>query len=99
MPLRLDSSSADFAARFDALLSQKREVSPDVEAAARAIVDDVRARGDAAVIEATRKFDRLELTPQTMRVSAAEIDAAEKACDPETIAALNLARDRIETFH
>ncbi len=99
MPLRLDSSSADFAKRFDELLAQKREVSPDVEAAARSIVDDVRARGDAALIEATRKFDRLELTAATMRVSAAEIDAAEKSCAPETIAALHLARDRIETFH
>ena len=99
MPLRLDSSSADFARRFDELLAQKREVSPDVEAAARAIVDDVRARGDAALIEATRKFDRLELTAATMRVSAAEIDAAEKSCAPETMAALHLARDRIETFH
>jgi histidinol dehydrogenase len=99
MPLRLDSSSADFAKRFDALLAQKREVSPDVEAAVRAIVDDVRTRGDAALIEATRKFDRLELTAATMRVSAAEIDAAEKSCAPETIAALHLARDRIETFH
>lgn len=99
MPQRLNSSSADFARRFDELLAQKREVSPDVEAAARAIVDDVRARGDAALIEATRRFDRLELTPGTLRVSAAEIDEAAKACAPETVGALKLARDRIETFH
>ena len=59
MPVRLDSRSADFAGRFDAFLAMKREVSADIEAATRAIVDDVAARGDAALIEATRKFDRL----------------------------------------
>lgn len=99
MPLRLDSSSADFAARFDELLAQKREVSPDVEAAAKAIIDDVRARGDAALIEATRKFDRLELTASTLRVDAAEIETAAKSCSSETLDALKLARDRIEVFH
>ena len=99
MPLRLDRSSADFEQRFAAFLAAKREVSADVERATRAIVDDVVARGDAALIEATRKFDRLELDASTLRVPAAEIDAAVKACDPATIDALKLARDRIETFH
>ncbi len=59
MPIRIDSRSADFASRFKAFLATKREVSADIEAATRAIVDDVKARGDAALIEATRKFDRL----------------------------------------
>lgn len=99
MPLRLDTSSADFKARFDALLAQKREAAADVEAAVRAIIDDVVARGDDAVIEATRKFDHLDLTPERLRVTAAEIDAGEKQCDPETLDALKLARDRIEAFH
>jgi histidinol dehydrogenase len=72
MPVRLDNRSADFAERFAQFLGAKREVSADIEAAARAIVDDVAARGDAALIEATRKFDRLDLAPGTLRVSAAE---------------------------
>jgi histidinol dehydrogenase len=99
MPLRLDRSSADFEQRFAAFLAAKREVSADVERATRAIVDDVVARGDAALIEATRKFDRLELDASTLRVPAADIDAAVKACDAATIDALEFARDRIETFH
>jgi histidinol dehydrogenase len=77
----------------------KREVSRDIDAAARAIVDDVAARGDAALIEATAKYDRLTLTAETLRVSAEEIAAATAACDPKTVDALKLARDRIETYH
>src|SRR6187431_770223 len=87
MPVRLDRSSADFDQRFATFLAAKREVSADVERATRAIVDDVAARGDAALIEATKKFDRLD------------IGAAVKACDAATLDALKFARDRIELFH
>jgi histidinol dehydrogenase len=99
MPVRLDRSSADFDERFGKFLAAKREVSADVEAAARAIVEDVAARGDVALIEATRKFDRLALEAKGLRVTAAEIDAAVKASDAVTLDALQFARDRIETFH
>jgi len=99
MPVRLDHSSADFARQFADFLGAKREVSADIEAATRAIVDDVAARGDAALIEATRKFDRLELDAAGLRVTPAEIDAAVKACDTKTLDALAFARDRIEVFH
>jgi histidinol dehydrogenase len=99
MPVRLDHSSADFARQFADFLGAKREVSADIEAATRAIVDDVAARGDPALIEATRKFDRLELDAGGLRVTSAEIDAAVKACDAETLDALAFARDRIELFH
>src|ERR1700680_821314 len=99
MPVRLDSRSADFAQQFLRFLATKREVSADIERATRAIVDDVAARGDIALIEATRKFDRLDLEPGGLRITAAEIDAAVKACDAETLGALQLARDRIESFH
>jgi histidinol dehydrogenase len=99
MPVRLNRSSADFDDRFAQFLGAKREVSADVEAAARAIVQDVATRGDAALIEATKKFDRLELDATGLRVTAAEVDAAGKACDPATLEALKFARDRIETFH
>jgi histidinol dehydrogenase len=99
MPLRLDRRSADFDQQFAALLAAKREVSTDVEAAARAIVSDVIARGDAALIEATRKFDRLDLDATTMRITPAEVEAAAKDCEGATLDALKFARDRIETFH
>src|SRR3954451_9406716 len=99
MPVRLDTSSADFDPRFKQFLAAKREVSADVERATRAIVDDVAARGDAALIEATRKFDRLDVGGSGLRVTEAEIDAAVRACDAATLEALQFARDRIELFH
>lgn len=99
MPIRIDSRSADFPSRFKAFLATKREVSADIEAATRSIVDDVKVRGDAALIEATRKFDRLTLDAGGLRFTPAEIDAAVGACDAATIDALKLARDRIELFH
>ena len=99
MPVRLDRSSADFTERFAIFLAMKREVSADIEAATRAIVDDVAARGDTALIEATRKFDRLELNAGGLRIKPAEIEAAVKACDAKTLDALKFARDRIEVFH
>src|ERR1700692_5034106 len=99
MPVRLDSRSADFAERFASFLATKREVSADIERATRAIVDDVAARGDIALIEATRKFDRLDLEPGGLRITPAEIDAAVKACDAKTLDALGFARDRIALFH
>jgi histidinol dehydrogenase len=99
MPVRLDRSSPDFAERFAAFLAMKREVSADIEVATRAIVDDVASRGDAALLEATKKFDRLDLKATELRVTGDEIDAAVKACDPATVEALKFARDRIEVFH
>jgi len=99
MPLRLDSQSADFAERFHALLALKRETSQDVEAAVRAIIADVATRRDRALVELTARFDRIDLAKAGLRVTAAEIDAAEKACDGNALAALKLARDRIEAYH
>jgi histidinol dehydrogenase len=99
MPVRLDRNSAEFAQRFADFLAMKREVSADIESATRAIVDDVAARGDLALIEATRKFDRLDLKPGDLRITPAEIDAAVKACAAGTLDALKFARDRIEVFH
>ncbi len=99
MPVRLDLSSADFAARFASFLATKREVSADIEAATRAIVDDVAHRGDIALIEATRKFDRLDLDAARLCVTRGEIDAAINACDAKMLEALELARNRIESFH
>jgi histidinol dehydrogenase len=99
MPVRLVRSSADFAERFAQFLAMKREVSADIESATRTIVEDVAVRGDLALIEATRKFDRLDIDPGRLRIAAAEIDDAVKACDAKTLDALKFARDRIEVFH
>ena len=99
MPIRLDHRQSDFTARFDEFLAMKREVSADIDAAARAIVDDVAKRGDAALIEATEKYDRLDVKADGLRITANEVDAAVKACDAATLDALKFARDRIEVFH
>ena len=99
MPVLLDTSSADFATTFARFLAMKREAAADVEAASRRIVDDVAARGDVALIEATQKFDRLGIDASRLRIGADEVEQAVKACDRETLAALEFARDRIESFH
>ena len=99
MPIRLDSNEADFEQRFHAFLGMKREASPDVEQAVRGIIADVVARGDRALFELTARFDRIDLAQAGLRVSAAEIDGAEASCDGEALAALKLARDRIEAYH
>lgn len=99
MPIRLTSNSADFSERFNAFLATKREASADVENVVRAIIDDVRARGDTAVVEATRKFDRFSVEASGLHFTRAEIDAAVAACDVATLDALKFARDRIEAFH
>jgi histidinol dehydrogenase len=97
--LRLNAIEPDFADQFDALLLTKREISEDVDQAVAAIIDDVRARGDAAVVDYSRRFDRVDLDALGIRVTPQEIAAARAACDPETLAALTLARDRIESHH
>jgi len=99
MPVQLDARAPDFSARFDAFLAAKRETAEDVEQAVRAIISDVRARGDRALVELTKKFDRLDLDQVGMRVTAAEIDAAAAQCDRKALDALSLARDRIEVYH
>src|SRR5215831_8604390 len=99
MPIRLDRRTPDFAERFRAFLATKREVSADVEAAARAILADVAARGDRALIELTRRFDGFDLDQRNLKLTAEEIDAAHAACDARALDALALARDRIEAYH
>jgi histidinol dehydrogenase len=99
MALRLNAADGDFETRFRALLAMKREVSEDVDRAAKDIIDAVIADGDAAVIALTQKFDGLTLTPETLRVSDAEIDAAMTSSPREAVEALRLARDRIEAYH
>lgn len=99
MPLRLDTASPDFAERFTAFLGTKREVSQDVAQAVAAIIEDVRARGDAALVDLSRKYDRVDLSTLGIRVSESEIDAAVKAADPATVEALTFAHQRIKSHH
>src|SRR5499426_2823428 len=99
MPIRLDSRAADFERRFRDFLATKRETAADVEDAVRAIIADVAARGDRALIELTRRFDRVDLERVGLRVKPEEIAAAQAACEPRALDALSLARDRVETFH
>jgi histidinol dehydrogenase len=99
MPLRLDSQKADFSAGFRSLLAAKRETAQDVEQAVRAIVAEVVAHGDKALLELTAKFDRIDLARTGLRVTAPEIEAAANACEGEALAALKVARDRIEAYH
>ena len=99
MPQFLDTSAPDFETRFLALLGAKREDSPDVDATVATIIADVRARGDAAVIELTEKFDRLSLTPDRLAFTPEEIaQAIDEVPAPER-AALELAASRIRAYH
>ncbi len=99
MPLRLDTCDPGFAAAFDGYLGAKRESEADVDATVAAILRDVRMRGDAAVLEYTKKFDRLELTTAGLRFGADEIKGAVDRCDPATVESLRFAAARIEAFH
>jgi histidinol dehydrogenase len=99
MPRWLDASAEGFAAAFAALLGSRDAGEAAVDAVVAAIIADVRDRGDAALIDYTQRFDRVALSPETLRVSEAEIAAAEAACDGQTLAALQLAARRITAFH
>ncbi len=100
MPVRLNANDANFEAAFAALLAGKREASVDVTDTVMKIIADIRARGDAALIEYTKRFDRLEkLTPEALAIPQADIDAATAACDAKTLDALKLAAARIRAYH
>jgi histidinol dehydrogenase len=99
MAIRLDTRSGDFVRRFRAFLDTKRETSADVETTVRAILADVAAHGDQSLKDYTKKFDGLDLDRVGLKVSGDDIAAATKLCGREELAALQLARDRIEVYH
>src|SRR3954454_20703331 len=99
MPIRLDARAPDFAEKFRAFLDTKREASDDVEQAVRAIIADVAANGDVALVELTNRFDRVDFSAAGLRATPADLDAATAACDRRALDALKLARDRIESYH
>lgn len=99
MTFRLTTSQADFEAKFIELLSMKREESPDVNRVVEEILKDVRARGDAAVVEYTNKFDRMTIATDGLAITAPEMDEQIAKVSAEAMAALEVAADRIKAFH
>jgi len=99
MAMALDMQSADFERRFAALIAAKRESSADVDAAAAAIIEDVRARGDEALADYSLRFDRVDVAKLGLRIGAAEVEAAIAACEPTALKALKLAHDRVMDYH
>jgi len=99
MPVSLNASAPDFDEQLRALLDRRRDEGDDAERIAAEIIRRVRLEGDAAVIDYTRRFDRLELSPARLRIGTEEIAAAVSRCDGRELAALALARDRIEDYH
>ncbi len=99
MPQFLSTTDPDFETNFRALLGMKREADEDVDKAVAAIITDVRARGDQALIDYTARYDRLTLTPETLVFSVEEIDAAIATVPPQERSALELAAARIRAYH
>jgi len=99
MAVWLNTADADFEDRFKALLAAKRESSADVNDTVAAIIARVRAERDSALIELTRTYDGLDLAKVGIKITAAEIAAARAKVDATTLAALQLAHDRILDHH
>src|SRR5580704_246310 len=99
MARRLDAKHKNFATDFEALLFAKREIEEDVAQQARALIADVRAGGDAALVELTNRFDRTRITAGELKVSAAEIEAAFASATAEQKQAIEIAATRIEAYH
>ncbi len=92
-------SDPGFERAFSAIVERRESTPEGVEETVAAIIADVRRRGDAALCEYTAKFDRLQLTPETLQVTAAEIDRALAAVSQESLDALRLAATRIAEYH
>ena len=96
---RFRFTDPDFSAAFRAFLNERRGSPADVDAAAAEVLAAVKAGGLKAVLDYTRKFDRVDLTEETVRVSAEEIDAGVAACDPVVREAIAFAAARIRDYH
>ena len=99
MPVRLATREPGFETAFRRLLEAKRESAADVDVIVAAIVEDVARRGDAALIDYTNRFDRVDLPVSGLRVPRREIAERAAMAPPETVAALRFAAERIESFH
>ncbi|ATQ43531.1 histidinol dehydrogenase [Caulobacter mirabilis] len=96
---RLNVSSPDFAQTFRAFLDERRGQPADVDAAAGEVLDAVKARGIEAVLDYTRRFDRVDLTEHTIRVTPEEIEAGAAECAPRVREAIAFAANRIRDYH
>ena len=96
---RLDSRAADFQTRFAEFLTDKREVAVDVNQAVAEILAQVQSRGDEAVLDYTRKFDRVDYDIGNLRLPGAELDQAMASVPSEQIQALGHAHARITAYH
>jgi histidinol dehydrogenase len=97
--IRLDASDADFAKAFSALVNARREADADVARDVAAIVARVRDEGDAALRELTQRFDRFDLDARGWALDRADCLAAYEGLTPELRDALELAAERIATYH
>ena len=97
---RLDASAPDFSARLKALLAYAEDADDAVERAAQSILADVKARGDAAVLEYTAKFDGVKAaSTNDLRVSSSDIANALQTIPAATRTALEAAAARVRTYH
>jgi histidinol dehydrogenase len=99
VPLRLDASAPGFEKDFSAFLGRNRDTDENVDRVVADIVADVRARGDAALVEYTRKFDKVDTDAKGLRIYDAERRAAAARVPAAQRAALDFASRRIEAFH
>lgn len=99
MPKFLNSIDAGFRQKLLNILETKIETSEAVTNAAVAILDDVKQRGDAAVVDYTNKFDRVQITAKDLRIPQETIEQAYLACEPAAKQALELAAERIAVYH
>jgi histidinol dehydrogenase len=96
----LDIRDKDFDARFAAILARGEETGREVEEVVKGIIADVRNRGDAALLDYTRRFDRLEADGvPALRVTEDEFNEAFARVDASDIAVLKLAVERVARFH
>ena len=99
MTRRLNVQASGFEQEFASLVEARREADQDVADTVAAIVADVRRRGDAALIDYSRRFDGADIAPDSFRVSAAELASAEIHCAADAQQALRFAAARIEAYH
>ncbi|GFO65304.1 histidinol dehydrogenase [Geomonas paludis] len=95
----LDIREADFQAKFDAIVERGEESGREVEEVVLGIISDVRKRGDEALIEYTRRFDRLECDAAGLEITEAEFAKAFAQVDEKDLAALKLAVERVARYH
>ena len=99
MPVFLNSQSSNFEKEFKKLLSAKRENSVDVDLSVREIIEGVIERGDQALIEYTKRFDRINLTADKLRFTKSELKEHAAKVSDKDCNALELAVARIKAYH